>query len=174
MTLNCPSCKSSHTAILESRICSTNGSRRRRIACQTCDHRWTIWTGERPDRLAVNRQPRKRRRTALTDAQIRQILQSTELSNRQMGLLVKRHAETIREIRIGRLAANIHPEIARWPLRQQVAPQPPAGGPSCHACEQWTADGRCRMGFPDPLEEGPAFASDCSLYEPIIQSMSRA
>lgn len=43
----------------------------------------------------------------------------------------------------------------------------------CTECVHWKAS-YCTMGFPDPELEGPAFARDCSLYEPSTQSMSRA
>lgn len=46
----------------------------------------------------------------------------------------------------------------------RVLPEPEAGAPSCTNCTHW--DGKCGMGFPDPLEEGPGFAADCSLYAP--------
>jgi hypothetical protein len=43
-------------------------------------------------------------------------------------------------------------------------PPPEPDELSCYRCKLWNGE-ECRMGFPDPIEEGPGFARDCSLFE---------
>jgi hypothetical protein len=46
-------------------------------------------------------------------------------------------------------------------------PRPGPSDPSCERCREWRgleSANPCRMGFPDPVAEGPGFARDCSLY----------
>lgn len=157
---SCPSCGSEHVEVIETRICS-NRTRRRRHGCLTCKHRWTTWSGDRPP---VGGVPGKRkrpqpRRSALTDEQIRTILLSRDLNNAEMGRMMNRSPEAIRQIRIGTTSSHRLPKIPRW--NQESSPQP--GIRSCYGCKNWDA-GKCSFGFPDPLEEGPEFALDCDLY----------
>lgn len=63
--------------------------------------------------------------------------------------------EMIRQIRHGVVYKDLLPEGFRAPPKQS--------DPSCERCRYWQADA-CGMGFPDPAEEGPGFARDCSLY----------
>jgi len=76
-------------------------------------------------------------------------------SHRALG---KRHGvsgETIRQIRIGKIYRDLLPGNYR--------PPPKPGDPSCEHCRFWEVE-QCGIGFPDPLEEGPGFARDCSLF----------
>lgn len=158
----CPECYSSHTEVIESRLC-TNGTRRRRHACLHCTHRWTAWDGPRPKPAESakkrRRKPQRHPVAPLTDAQVLQILMRTDTTNATMGRLMNRSPETIRQIRHGITHAKVHPEVARW---GQTPAAPDKSAPSCYACTHWTD--RCAFGFPDPLEEGPGFAADCDLY----------
>ena len=126
----CPSCSSSHTRVIETRVLH-NGGRRRRHLCYACKHRWTTWHGERlrPGRMP-HAQGANGNKPPLTEDKVRLIFTS---------------------------------EISAIKLGRQL---------SCHDCQHWRGKS-CGMGFPDPVEEGPKFAVDCSLYEPS-QSMSRA
>ena len=44
----------------------------------------------------------------------------------------------------------------------------PTSGPSCHSCQHWHETQRCDLGLPDPLQEGPQFAADCSLFAEVV------
>lgn len=105
-----------------------------------------------------------RTKPPLTEDEVRLVLTSP-LSAVKLARQLGRSKECVAAIRRGVLHANTLPEIPR----RQTAVR----GPSCHGCAHWS-DGSCGMGFPDPIEEGPAFAADCSLYEASTQSMSRA
>jgi hypothetical protein len=167
MTTNCPSCSSSHTRVIETRKLN-NGGRRRRHHCHVCFHRWTTWACERPPQGRLpNARKGYRTKPPLTEDEVRLVLTSP-LSSNKLARELGRSKEAIAAIRRGTLHARTLPDL---PRRQAM--RRPSSGPSCHACEHWRND-RCGMGFPDPLEEGPAFAADCSLYEPVSQSMSLA
>ena len=161
--MECPGCRSSHTEVLESRLC-INGTRRRRHSCLTCGYRWTIWEGERPDRSEISksmkRRPARRPASALTAAQVRQALLDRDEGHHAMGRRLGRSPEAIRQLRYGITHKNIHPEIARW---GQATPATTSPGPSCYTCGHWRTD-RCSFGFPEPGLEGPDFAADCDLY----------
>jgi transposase-like protein len=158
--MDCQNCHSTDTEVLESRKNSTG--RRRRHACKACGFRWTSYDGEPPGRRggAPKGKPMTQR-PPLTAAEVKQILLSQQ-GHRTLALAMGRSPETVRQVRLGIIRANVHPEIARW---QKPAPKPkPGEGPSCYACQHWNE--RCTMGYPDPLEEGPAFAADCAIYAP--------
>jgi hypothetical protein len=63
--------------------------------------------------------------------------------------------ETVRQILVGMLYQDLLPG--------NYKPPPKAGEPSCDHCRFWEEE-ECGMGFPDPIEEGPGFARDCSLF----------
>lgn len=156
--MNCSSCHSSCTKVIESRLC-INGTRRRRHHCLNCGHRWTSWDGPRPD-PSEHMTPLIRRRMQmpkrLTDDEVRMILERRNISARRLANDLGRSAEAICQVRAGISYRNVLPEIPRWGARKSMRA-------SCHACVHWRS--RCVMGFPDPEEEGPGFAADCSLFE---------
>lgn len=155
----CPACRSTDTAVIESRITAA-GKRRRRHECNTCQHRWTTWErNAAPARPPKPRKPRTTPKPQLTPRQIGVILQNRR-PHAEMARELGRSKETIRQVRFGVIHVAVHPEIPRW--NQPDAPI--ISGASCHKCEHW-AD-RCTFGYPDPLEEGPGFASDCAMYSP--------
>ena len=157
----CPDC-GCPAALLESRA-RPSGHRRRRYACTgpLCGHRWTQWftpSGkllDRPPDLPSRSRPRRDCRR-LTDRQVRLILTSPR-SLKSLAAELGVSDETIRKVRLGLSYADVAPRLPR---------QRP-GAPSCERCSSW-GDGACREGFPDPLEEGPAFARDCDLYDELI------
>ena len=162
---SCPECGSSHTEVIESRLC-TNGTRRRRHACRHCGKRWTAWDGARPSLSEIGktkaRRPMRRQVTPLTAEQVREALLARDVSHTAMGRRLGRSGEAIRQLRIGATHGNFHPEIARWQPMPALASVATISGPNCFACAHW--NDRCAFGFPDPLEEGPGFAADCDLY----------
>lgn len=167
MTLNCPSCESSHTRVIETRPLQ-DGGRRRRHHCHVCEHRWTTWSGEPPKQgRRPGAKPGRSNKPPLTEDEVRLVLTSP-LSSVKLARQLGRSKEAIAAIRRGDIHANTLPELPRRQVQRR-----PADGPSCRGCAHWTGDS-CGMGFPDPLEEGPAFAADCSLYEPSTQSISLA
>lgn len=161
----CPDCSSGHTAIVESRRCS-NGTRRRRYGCFHCGHRWTLWDGERPDLAQIakrrKRRPPRRGVAPLADDQVLQALMRRDLSHGQMGKLLGRSGEAIRQLRHGVSHQGVHPDVPRWGALPKAAI---TAGRSCSICTHW-ACGQCGYGFPDPLAEGPGFARECDLYQP--------
>ncbi len=170
----CPSCFSGRTTTLRSRPIR-DGARRRRHCCHDCGHRWTAFTDHRgrpidqppPSKPASHIKPGLRR---LTTDDVRLILTRPDLS---LGLLADQlqvSRETIRQVRIGITYDDVLPGLPR--KRPRIAPVQQVDGPSCHRCQHWRSG--CDLGFPDPELEGPAFAADCSLYEPRSQSISRA
>jgi transposase-like protein len=165
--MNCPSCSSSHTRVIETRTLH-NGGRRRRHHCHFCQHRWTTWLGERPPQGRVpNARPGRRTQPPLTEEQVRLVLTSP-LSSGKLARELGRSKEAINGIRRGAFHAKTLPELPRRQAKRRAIPEL-----SCHACAHWRSS-ECGMGFPDPIEEGPAFAADCSLYEPSTQSINRA
>lgn len=158
--IDCPDCCSGHTKVIESRRCS-EGTRRRRHQCLSCNHRWTSWDGPRPSPgfTGKNRSTAKRGRS-LTPDDVRQILLSPRaLPNSELGRRFDVSYELVRQVRLGRVHATVHPELPRWPDPRRGQP-----GRTCHNCANWSAGG-CSFGFPEPLEDGPAFALECDLYE---------
>jgi len=172
--MSCPICGSARIEVCEVRIC-INGTRRRRMGCVDCAHRWTTWDGPMPPRAGAGLQRRPKatgkKRRLLTDEQVRQVLIRRDLNNSEAGRLIGCLAETARQIRAGMIYRMVHPELLR-PKSPADAPPPTVDGPSCHECSNWTG-AQCGFGFPDPLVEGLTFAADCDLYE-VSQSMSRA
>lgn len=163
----CPRCSSDATEVIESRKVS-NGSRRRRHKCHICDFRWTTYDGPPPGhRGGLSKGQRVARPPELTPDEVRMILLSVE-STRTLGRQLGRSAEAIRQVRAGLIHQQVHPTLERTQRTQQLTRSPTKSllseGPSCHLCQHW-AD-RCTFGYPDPIEEGPGFASDCSMYEP--------
>lgn len=75
--------------------------------------------------------------------------------------------EAVNGIRRGAFHRETLPELPR--RRPRGAGVPIA---SCLLCGNWRGGG-CSIGFPDPIDEGPAFAADCALYEPRTHLTSR-
>jgi transposase-like protein len=154
----CPACCSDETRVIESRITAA-GKRRRRHKCNVCRHRWTtLINGSAAPRAGQPRKPMPQR-TKLTATQIHTILLDKR-SHRAVAREIGRSTEAIRQIRIGAIHAQVHPEVPRW--EQPIASV--TSDASCYKCQHWAE--RCTFGYPDPLEEGPGFANDCAMYAP--------
>lgn len=129
----------------ESRRCS-NGSRRRRLHCQQCGDRWTTFDGERPQHhgwrpaIEANR---------LLAAQVKRILLATGSIS-----AIARETGHCRQTVAAVLRGESHAHVCR--------DLPRRSSKSCLDCGHW--QGRCGLGFPDPEDEGPGFASDCASY----------
>lgn len=91
---------------------------------------------------------------------VRMILLSPE-SDSAIAKRIGRSRQSISMIRLGHSHAHVAPEIPRRRVKRPAQP----GAPSCEACAFWRGD-HCSMEFPDPIEEGPAFAAECSIYAP--------
>lgn len=152
--MNCPSCGSSHTHTIRSRVC-TNGTRRRRRECRDCDHRWSDWDGPLPQYRGGSTAKRGRR---ITPDEVEQMLVTRRLNHSEMGRRLELHKATVRNVRLGNILAHVRPDVPRWAMNSTQQTR------SCHACVHWSA-GACGFGFPDAIEEGPAFASECELYQ---------
>lgn len=157
--VDCSNCNSSLTEVIESRLCS-NSTRRRRHCCLNCGYRWTSWDGPRPEpgkHATVRRRQTVHRPDRLTDDQVRLILERRDLSAKGLAKELGRTRQAICQIRRGDTYRDVLPEVPRWDNSNlQVV--------SCHNCIHWR--NRCGMDFPDPIEEGPGFAVDCSFYKP--------
>lgn len=154
MTLDCPSCQSSCTEVLQSRVCS-NGTRRRRHHCRDCNYRWSSWDGPRP---AIGARPRttnanRGRGRRLETDEVRQILLAPHrVSNGTLGRQLGVSRESVRQIRSGIIHAKTHPELPRLgPVKV-----------SCDSCRHFS--GRCSYGFPEAMSE-PWFAGECELHQ---------
>jgi hypothetical protein len=146
----CPECHAPSEVLATRR--HSSGTIRRRHQCRTCRHRWTSYEGDPPGHRGgwpAGRSAKPWRQ--LSPEQVRHILESP-LSDRQLALEVGRSRWAIAQLRSGRTYANLWPEL---PRRQ--------AGLTCLQCSHWR-NGRCGMGFPDPVEEGLGFANDCSMY----------
>lgn len=95
------------------------------------------------------------RPNSLTDDAIRDIIIS-RISHGEMGRRYGRSHQTISQIRYGQIHAGRCKEVPRWGLRR-----------SCEQCQHWID--RCSFGFPDPTEEGLAFAMDCELFLEVTE-----
>ena len=150
MKQQCPEC-GGVMITLYSRIVAAK--RYRRFQCKACGHRLSLG-GDNADQqiYRYSREPRPTRRfDAATIKAIRESLEGRRVLAKQYGC----SQTMIRDIVSGRSYKDLLPEGFRRP--------PKPGDPSCTSCRHWQADACC-MGFPDPAEEGPAFARDCSLY----------
>jgi hypothetical protein len=151
----CPECGDpSSFRIIYSRM--IRGQRRRRRHCKSCGFLTVDLDGEpiqAPGRAGWTRR--------FTREQIAQIVmlkghQTQRLTAQQFGC----SGEMVRQIWAGRAYSDWTGISYRQPLRP--------GEPSCERCREWRgpdAEHPCRMGFPDPVIEGPGFARDCSLFQ---------
>ena len=143
----CPKCLS-RSAVIETRHCS-NGTIRRRHECKHCRSRWTTHEGEPPGHRGGRRRGSRNVRRPLSAAEVELILTSTGSISavaRQLG----RSRPAVAAVLQGRSHADLFPAL---PRRQSL---------SCLQCQHWT--GRCGLGFPDPLDEGPSAAEWCNSY----------
>lgn len=127
----------------------------KRFACKACDNRMSVFGGVEHVNVKPVRLPSSSRR--LSAAAVFAIRESVE-KNRQLADRYGCSYELIRQIRAGLVYRDLLPAEFQRPAA--------AGGASCERCCHWEIDD-CGMGFPDPLEEGPGFARDCSLYEAV-------
>ncbi len=142
----CPTCYA-RSAVIRVRHCS-NGTIRRRLECSCCGHRWTTHQGERP-RNGGRRAGTWHSRDLRPD-EVLAILNASG-SIRSIARQVGRSAPAVADVLAGRTHTHVSPDL---PRRQ---------GLTCLQCQHWT--GRCRMGFPDPEEEGPQAAAWCNSYD---------
>jgi hypothetical protein len=128
------------------------GQRRRRRHCGSCGFLAVELDGEPAE--ASGRPGGLRRFSREQIAQIVMLKgqQTQRLTAQQFGC----SGEAIRKIWTGQIYGDWTGIVYRPPLRP--------GDPSCEQCQHWEA-GRCGMGLPDPQEEGPGFARDCSLFQ---------
>ncbi len=152
----CPKCGAMAFSVIASRM--IDGKRYRRKKCGSCQHRASDIDGEPiPGRRASNTRRGFRRFNAQQIAEI--VALKGTMSLRAIGQQFGCSGETVRQIFAGMLYRDLLPENYR--------PAPGPGDPSCERCREWRgpdAEHPCRMGFPDPVIEGPGFARDCNLY----------
>jgi transcriptional regulator NrdR family protein len=155
---HCPRCETK-ARVIEVRHLS-DGGRRRRLACQSvsCGYRWTIRQEPKDPLPPGFSKPRRKGTTAhydrpLNDDELLLILERQDLSNVQLGKILGRSRELIRQVRSGKVYADRLVHIPRWSRTSLVEQR------SCEQCAQWL--GYCSLGHPDPEEEGLRFATDC-------------
>lgn len=144
----CPECGDpSSFCIVYSRM--TRGRRRRRRHCKSCGFLSVDFDGEQVEPPGRPGAPRR-----FTPEQVAAIIASSE-SHSALSRIYGCSYELIRQIRAGQIYRDLLPDGYRPPPRR--------GDPSCERCRYWDGEA-CRMGFPDPQEEGPGFARDCELF----------
>jgi hypothetical protein len=90
----------------------------------------------------------------LTEADVRLIL-TTDKSLRVLSRQLGKSKQTISQVRLGLTHKSLAPDLPRR-----------AASKSCLCCEYWREGlDPCSQGLPDPIDEGPSFASDCDFYE---------
>lgn len=92
-------------------------------------------------------------RTKLSEEQVVEVLRCTG-SLRALAARFGVNPSTLSLIRRGQTHANVAPHIPRW-----------SGALRCENCIHWC--GVCGLGFPDPSEEGTAFARECSAFTTV-------
>jgi Zn ribbon nucleic-acid-binding protein len=151
----CPACSAEKSfSIITSRV--VKGQRYRQRQCRECGYK-TSELGGQPVADRRGAPGVRSSNSKFTSDQIAEMvaLKGT-LSLREIGRMFNCSGETVRLIYAGKVCRNLLPAGYRPP------PQP--SDPSCEQCKLWNGQ-ECRMGFPDPIEEGVEFARDCSLYE---------
>lgn len=161
MRFHCPRCEATARVIEVTRL--VDGGKRRRLRCQNdfCGHRWSVWEEAiepvpQPSKPSRKGQRRRRPSQPLTDEELLMILERKDLSNVQLGRILGRSSEMIRQVRSGLAYCDRLPDVPRW-SRASLA-----HGPSCQDCAQWL--GYCTMRFPEPDTEGLHFARECSAF----------
>lgn len=147
----CPRCNC-RSEILETRRCS-NDSIRRRHRCLSCEHRWTTHQGKPPGHRGGLRPGQRVSQRRITEAEVRAILTATGSASEIAQKLGRSHP-TVLSVLTGRRYADLAPELPRR-IRHSNR--------TCLSCRHW-AGCRCRLGFPDPIDEGPSFGAECASY----------
>jgi hypothetical protein len=124
----------------------------KRFACRNCKRRMSTFGDV--EHVAARRSRVMQTSRRFTADQVAAIRESSD-SKRQLADRYGCSPELIRQIRAGLIYCDLLPAGYRPPPRR--------GERSCERCREWMGDA-CSIGFPDPLEEGPGFARDCSLY----------
>jgi hypothetical protein len=100
----------------------------------------------------------------LKDEDIKWIL-TTSFSSKEKAAHFGVSRQTIESVESGKSYKDVFPEIPR--LSKPVVD----GGTSCFKCLRWVKgesgkliDGKCELGFPEPIEEGPKFAKLCNVF----------
>jgi len=149
----CPKCGASAFVTVSSGL--VRGKRYRRRHCKACGHRASDVDGKPPTQRNGNPGSRAKDRKFNAE-QIAGILAlKGTMTQRAIGQMFGCSGETIRQIFAGMLYQDLLPGNYR--------PPPKPGDPSCEHCRFWEVE-QCGIGFPDPIEEGPGFARDCSLF----------
>jgi hypothetical protein len=147
--ITCPDCQGK-ALVLKTRPSRSSGITRRRLRCTNCSHRWTVWGDLQRKPVPANRPPRVKK-PPLSDDALHDILTSLTISHSEMGRRYGRSHQTIAQIRLGQVQSHRLPEIPRW-----------ISGHTCEQCLHWR--GFCGMGFPDPMDDGVAFARQCNNF----------
>ena len=150
MKQECPKC-GGVMATIRSRIVAAK--RYRRFECRYCGHRISLG-GDNADQQ-IDRYSRDPRPTRRFDAATIKAIRESPDGRRKLAKQYGCSETMIRDIVSGKSYKDLLPEGFRAP--------PGPDDPSCERCGYWQADA-CGMGFPDPAEEGPGFARDCSIF----------
>jgi hypothetical protein len=143
----CPDCLCA-AKVIRSSLCS-NGSRRRRYECQSCATRWTTHEGDPPGHRGGLPVGFRINAPCLHAEEVRLIL-TAKGSISQIARQIGRSRPAVSAVLGGKTHSRLFPEL---PRRTSL---------SCFNCIQWS--GRCRLGFPDPEEDGPQAAAWCIRY----------
>lgn len=150
----CEQCGMRDWTVKETRM-TVRGERRRRLQCNVCSHRWTVFTKEnegRPYRSKWDTQAGRSdawRRLSREDA--RAIIKS-QLPQRNLAAIYGITRQAISLIQTGRAYKDVY-----WEMH------PPRTGKLlyCRDCQYWNKN-ECSFDFP---EAGDYFATECVLFE---------
>ena len=157
-TVGMPCCSHNNRFVLETKT-RIDGTVRRRYQCRDCGERWSVLSaGEKPGREPLKPIARENGRRRLTLDQVYRVLTEVRTPSKTIAAELGVVRQCVQQIRSGATWSHVFPEIPRR------AAGPRRDRKSCQKCRHWD-HGECAMGFPDPLDEGPAFAVDCDLYE---------
>lgn len=152
--MSCEQCGMNDWSVRETRM-TVRGERRRRLQCNVCSHRWTVFSKEnegRPYQSKWDTQAGRSdawRRLSREDA--RAIIQS-DLPQRNLAAIYGITRQAISLIQTGRMYKDVYWEV-----------HPPRTGKMvyCTSCKEWQKDA-CSFGFP---EAGGDFATECVLFD---------
>ena len=99
---------------------------------------------------------------ALSDEQIKVILESKHIAGRRLADIMNVPVNTIQKVRRGFSYVNVHPEIPRWDADQRRVRYSNEMLERCDRCIHWLKE-RCTMDFPEARDI--RFASRCSVFK---------
>lgn len=156
----CPECGSEETKVRNTYRARTTDGVRRVHLCKSCGHRWSIWSGQQPDQYS--HPGCIKHGNTLTEEQIREILTDRNVSHIAMARRLGKSRSAVQRVRAGTMYRQIAPELPRWTRSSRM---------SCTNCCHHNGS-RCMMSIPEYETDGPSFAMECAVFEPVESAES--